>query len=153
MGIFNRARNKDHGSADSGTKESYSSTDPIAALLSGRRFYVPGSLHETMTALLAQENFRQLLANADDGGVSRERPMVAAIWISELTDDHLEVTAGNRVELYWTYHVRLQPSESGTLGIVTISDLTSALPKWLGNIQKLGFDVDDLIRATGGRNA
>jgi len=71
--------------------------------------------------------------------------ILASIFISELTADHLVVTAGNVLDTYFNFIVELSAEGTGTKGHAYLDRPFSKIKRWMGNATALMCELQSLL--------
>ncbi|MCQ0021535.1 hypothetical protein M4914_00100 [Streptomyces somaliensis DSM 40738] len=92
-------------------------------------FDSPHSVEDTLQVL-----FKGVAEQLSDPSPTVSAPGVeASVYLSRFDADGLSVTAGNRIDTYFTFHVDLTPTAGGCTGEAYFDRRMGAITRWMGN--------------------
>jgi hypothetical protein len=74
-----------------------------------------------------------------------EAGILASIFVSELAESRLVVTAGNVLDTYFNFIVELAVEGSGTKGHASLDRPFSEIKRWMGSAQTLAYELKALL--------
>lgn len=134
MGFFKR---------DESPKDSFKST---AFLFS---FTAPYDKSTTRQAIL--ESLWSLKQYQDESGrpdltLLDTPPLQATQYLSEVGDDRIILTAGNRINTFWTVTFSIESSQpSVTTGSANLDRVKSKIDRWQGNVLKISLNLPGVL--------
>lgn len=77
--------------------------------------------------------------------VVAEAGVIASIYVSELTNDRIVVTAGNTLDKYFSFTVELTSGDDGTTGHAYLDRPFNEINRWMGNAMEIAFGIQRVL--------